>query len=320
MYFFSENDYDQVNDLSRFDRYDELFNNNLNDSNYYNAFNTENPFSFDRKNKLNLEEEEENSLNNKNITINSLKTKNSSEKKSKNNNSNIKPNSSNSPKSKTKTKIFTIREGPIFEIIKTNKKNLGRKRKGNNQNSKHNKYDGDNIIRKVKCFLINALLRIINSSIKTIQITKKEEKKKFFLLRINQKIIQNINIDYNLNFLKWTLRELFSNDIGKKYKKIKKSHNREIIQSLYKNNNYTKTTAILNITIKECLDYLSESNFNYELQGLEKEYQKKLDSFKKNGESEEYINLFKYYIKNFENYYNNKKKNKKNKKNDKERQ
>ena len=348
---FNEYDYIQDNDLYRLNSYD--FNNNLNNSNYYIAYGTENSCFLNFINPFEIKEG--NSLNSENFSIKSSKTKNTSEEKGKDNSSNIKPSSIISSKTKniseekgkdnisnikpssivsSKTinkskklnkKFFNISEGPIFEIIKINQKKLGRKRKGNNQNSKHNKYDGDNIIRKLKCFLVNALLEIINSSIeereeeepnkilKTKKIKNWSVNKKPFLLKIDQEIIHNINIDYNLNLLKLTLRELFSNDISKKYlKKFKKSYNREIIQSLYKDNNNTKTIGILNMTFKECLDYLSGSNFNNELQGLEIEYKKIIDSFKKDGESEEYINLFKYYIKNFENYYNNKRKTKKN--------
>ena len=100
---------------------------------------------------------------------NSLKTQNTSGEKAKNNNENIKPSSNissnNQKKSKKSKESITISEGPIYKIIKTNTRKLGRKRKGNNQNSKHNKYFGDNIIRKLKCHLINTLIRFINSSI-----------------------------------------------------------------------------------------------------------------------------------------------------------
>ena len=245
-------------------------------------------------------------------------------RKNKKNNENFKPSSNissnNQKKSKKSKESITISEGPIYKIIKTNTKKLGRKRKGNNQNSKHNKYFGDNIIRKLKCHLINTLIRFINSSIeegvnKIQKIKKCIINKKPFLLKVDQKIIGNTNIDYNLNLLKLTLKDLFSFDISEKYKNYEKSYNKKLIQYLYEKNNQIKTIGILNKTVKECLDHLIGTKYYNELQGLEKEFQNILNILKDNGESEEYTKLFIYYVKDFENYYKNKQNNKKNKNN-----
>ena len=104
-------------------------------------------------------------------------------------------NSYESNKNPSTNAITTkIREGPIFKISKTlknidNTKNannsnntkIGKKRK-NYKNGKHDKFCYDNLTRKVKSKLFEAILNILNSF----------KYKIFFFLKIKQNFILNI--------------------------------------------------------------------------------------------------------------------------------
>ncbi len=46
------------------------------------------------------------------------------------------------------------------------------------------------------------------------------------LVKIDQSIIGNIKVEYNINLLNLTLKEIFSQDITSKLKKFKKDYNK----------------------------------------------------------------------------------------------
>lgn len=230
----------------------------------------------------------------------------------------------NTPNSRKKTN-FTSKTSPIngtiFTIIKDCKKNnheaeeeeieiLGKKRNLNN-GGKHDKFSYDNMTRKFKNKFINSLISYTNGQIKPIEIENEKKKKKsvkMFLLKINQKIVKDINVITNQRLLNTKLIDLFSDDISTKMVNYGPDYNRKVIAQLKENEEkQTKVLSILDKTFLECLEHFRGSKYYEELAGLEKEYDNVINALKEDGENEDYLKVFKDFIGRFEVYYLTKK-------------
>lgn len=206
------------------------------------------------------------------------------------------------------------KDGLIFKITKEIKQNqniVGRKRK-DGMGGKHNKYCYDNVTRKLKTKLFESILNVLNISLQKVEIenTKKYSKKKLyskpFFLKINQDIIKDINVDNNNKLLKSTLKEIYSTDVSKKMENYGLDHNKNLIETIYKEQIQTKAIGILDRTLLECLEHFRGSKYYKELEGLEKEYKSVIENMKQN-EPDDYIEIFEDFVKRFEIYYGNKK-------------
>ena len=193
---------------------------------------------------------------------------------------------------------------------------LGRKKKNSGEIGKHTKYFEDNMIRKFKPYLKDALKDLINSNIKKNinfpdNIIAGQKYKKIEILNINQKQVMDTSVEMNRELLQKTIKEFFSVDISGNYSSYPKNFNEILMQELYKIENGEKVTCILEKTILESIKYfrndeeaLSDSKYSC-LKGLEKsfiDFKKKL--LKKN--NEEYTNHMIDLIKNFEDIFYNK--------------
>lgn len=287
---------------------EDLFINNIRNDNFDFVINKEKDF----KNESDIE----NYLNNKNEDrISTEKTNNFNFAE----NHIIKINEKNNTKKEESFKMTSIgnkitkfttkqkeKKDLIFGIekIKNNKKVLGRKRKKDNNiennKAKHNKYSIDNITRKINNKLFDSILNILNLSLN-------EERENEIFIKIEQKTIININVNYIKNLLKTKLKYIFSKNISKKYINYGLDHNKNLINKIYSENVYKKTISILEKTLFESLEHFRGSNYYPELAGLEKYYENLIKSFRINGETEKYINDFQKIAKTFEVIYNNKK-------------
>ena len=219
------------------------------------------------------------------------------------------------PKSdEEKTKLTKSIKGEIFEIVKEFEKKISKGRNSKfKMGGKHNKFSSDNIIRKIKSNLFDVILRYINASMKEeeVEIYEKNSKKiilsKPFLLKISQEIIKNINVEDNLDLLRSTLKEIFSNDVSKKVANHGLDKNKKLIEKIYEENKQKRAISILNMTFNQCLEQFRGSKKYKELDGLEKELQNVINDLKEKGESEEYISDFIDLVNTFEEYYMNKK-------------
>jgi len=203
----------------------------------------------------------------------------------------------------------------IFNIAK--KKKLGRKRKNCCLKGAHDKYAQDNMIKKVKGMVINStFLSFVNNSLieeetdSSAQIRKNNNKWKVnhtrTLFKIDQKIIEDVNREYNLNLLKLPLKEIYSNNISLKIKQKSENHNKKLIDEIYLNNQKKKTINILNMTLGQCMKHLSKKEYYPELKGLENEHEKIIKELKEKKETNEYIELFIDLLGRFEEIYKNK--------------
>ena len=204
-------------------------------------------------------------------------------------------------------------KGPF---IITKERKLGRKTKNCCQKGAHDKYSYDNMTKKLKQLLMNSILNFVNTTImEEEKETSAEKRKKDYkwkvnltpcLVKIDQNIIGNIKVEYNLNLLNLTLKEIFSQNITSKIKKLKKDYNKKIIDEISLNNQKEKTINILNMTLVQCIKHLTNQEYYPELQGLENEYEYIINKLKDSGETDEYIELFKDLFYRFEEFYKNK--------------
>ena len=192
------------------------------------------------------------------------------------------------------------KEVPILDGNKyeTNKSLLGRKKKNSNIKGKHNKYSGDNIIKKIKSNLLKNLAKLIN-----IRIRKIYNNNIGFGIYQKQLLIMNhrqvVNSKDNKLFMDKTLKEIFSDDISTKYISFSMSHNRDLVQELInekdeeKRNKFNK---LFNLTFFDCLRHFRGSEYFEELQGLDS-LDKILEKFE---DDQDYLHSFKYYCFNLE--------------------
>ena len=179
-----------------------------------------------------------------------------------------------------------------------NNYNLGKKRR----NGTSNKYSYDNITKKLKALLMKSILNFVNNSLKEEQMGKSK------LVKISENIIRNIYRENNLNLLCLTLKEIFSNDISLKIKRLDKNYNKKIIDEIYLNNKKEKIINILNMTLNQCIKHITKQEYYPELNGLENEYKNISNELKNLGETDEYIELFKDLFDRFEDFVKNKRK------------
>ena len=226
---------------------------------------------------------------------------------------------------KNSEKIFSItKEKKNLEIEKEKQKEeekeeeenqndfetLGKKRNLSN-GRKHDKFCYDNMTRKLKTKLFETILYCTNSSIEPIPVEnekKKKKIKKLFFLKINQKIIKDINVISNQKLLNDKLKDIFSEDVSSKMVNYGPDYNRKVINQLIENqSNQAKVLAFLERTFLECLEHFRGTKYYEELAGLEKEYDNVINGLRNSGETEEYIKLFKEFVGRFEIYYQTKK-------------
>ena len=196
----------------------------------------------------------------------------------------------------------------ILEISKVDGNSfLSQKRK------KKNKYKDINIIRKCKHLLLEKVLIFINSKIKKFY--NNNIRKGIFIKQfkpLNQKQKSESNIKFNQDFLNKTIKDIFSNDICGKYTNFPKDHNQKLMKDLLNENDLNIKdyfTNLFNLTFFQCLEHYRGTKFYNELNGIQL-FEEEINNYT----DIEYIEILKYYFKNYENIVNNKKSRKSKKK------
>ena len=154
---------------------------------------------------------------------------------------------------------------------------LGRRRRGeDNSNSVHTRYSDDNSRRKVKRIIITELQNFINLRIEYIygnDIGEGMLKKR--LMKLCQKQISDASIQFNLEFLNKTLREIFSENVTGRITNYSSDRNKEIIDELINDKDEIKRKyfeGLFSLTFLDCLKYFrDEQDFDIEyLRGFKK--------------------------------------------------
>ena len=128
------------------------------------------------------------------------------------------------------------------------KQKCGRKTtKGKNNGEVHDKYKGDNIIRKIKVHIIqDKIIKLINKYIKTKKLCKRK------LFKLYQDDVNSLKRKKNLIFMNTTLEEIYKNTkIANKYSSEKAKNNEKLIDEIYAKNELIEIQKILNLTFLE---------------------------------------------------------------------
>ena len=290
------NDNDNINSLSYY------LNNFINNGIELDEDNALSQANFENKENLNekLEKKESSS------SIASEKTKNSTK-------TNI-----NTKTNENKEKIFNISKQK-----KKDRKMLGRKRledKKETKAAKHTKFDFDNVVRKIKSNMFDALKNYLNQSLNEEEgeiIPKEKQRKRKIefntecFLKIEQDTVVNINVNENKKLLNITLREIFSRNVSDKVIKFSSyglEHNKYFIEQLRQNERKKRTNKILDMTFLQCLKHVrgDEGEYQETLRGLEKEFEYKINEMEEK-DGKEYVETFKGFLKDYEVLYEQKK-------------
>ncbi len=182
----------------------------------------------------------------------------------------------------------------LFVEKKEDNKNcniLGKKRERKSSALKkiHDKFEKANCIRKVKTYLFREILKFINRKI--------EEECRLMLNSDNEmKMIDKNSCKYCTNatiFIPKTIKEIFSNNVNAKFKKIQKDHNNNLFKRL-EDDKKVKVLKYINKGYNEYLKYFIGISKDVELKGMGT-----IDDLKRelSGDDEEYFDYLKKIIK-----------------------
>ena len=108
------------------------------------------------------------------------------------------------------------------------------------------------IIKKIKRQFIKSIIKYINQLY--INLLQKNKESKILIYKIIPDFCNASKKEDNNKYLSMTLRELFSSDLGRKFKTINKDYNKNIIEIIIQKNEPKEIIDLLNKTIKEAYE------------------------------------------------------------------
>ena len=110
-------------------------------------------------------------------------------------------------------------------------KNKGRHKKNDRRNdendeNKHDKFSEDNLMRKIKTYIFNTILNVLNKSLK-------DRSQKFF--KLEPKLNESMKKDLNEKLMNQKIKEIYiNNEISKRYKtETNCNNNINLIKKIY---------------------------------------------------------------------------------------
>ena len=177
------------------------------------------------------------------------------------------------------------------------KKKPGRENKNENIKDIHNKFNEDNIMRKIKVHILNQKIRnIFDNYFLALNLKKKK------LLKFEQKEIISLKKEENIKLMDTHLKDIYQKyNIGKKYTKRENNYNINLINEIYSENEYIDLQKMFDLTFFEFLEIYTNPIAEKELNEELKQKKKEIESFKR-------INFdgIKNWIEELENKYKNK--------------
>ena len=199
--------------------------------------------------------------------------------------------------------IFSLEKIAINKKCKFTTKKKGRKNKipsnsisqDNSStgitNNVHNKYSHDNIKRRIKAFVNNYIIILLNDLIK-----QKFNNINIKFLKMNIRVTKDIGIEYNRNLLNTPLREIIVN-VSNKYQN--KENNKNCIKFIEEQKDNEEIINILNMTYEQLyIKYLNSTKNDSLDNSFEAHKEKMLKIYGK-----EYFNKFVENSKNFIKYF-----------------
>ena len=181
----------------------------------------------------------------------------------------------------------------LFMVKKTGRKSKKMNQIKNNVNQKvHSKNNKDNLIRKIRIYLIKFTKDLLNNCIK-IDFGKNTSRK---IKGIIQELTSDITISFNIQFFNSSLERIFSNPLNKKYKNMLKNHNTiEIKKIREKKNEAPLTNELLDKNLIDIYNlFIQKGDYKYYYDRYGKDEKtlnldELLNTFKKNGQDDKYI-------------------------------
>lgn len=138
------------------------------------------------------------------------------------------------------TSVCSLTKNNKKQIFIIKKTRLGNKRNRNSNKKRktHTKESNDNIISNIKNKILNNLIDFINNKIKKL---KNSELMKLSLKNIDKTKIPISNKKNKLRLLNMTLKNIFSENVSERYKKLARNdpnykyHNKKCINKIYEN-------------------------------------------------------------------------------------
>ena len=136
----------------------------------------------------------------------------------------------------------------------------------------HNEFKFDNITNRLKNNLMKSFLSFINKKIEE-KYELSEEMKDLKLYVLNNSLASNSNIKFNRDLINMTLKEIFSNKVSTKCKKVSQDQNKNAINNLLNDKDEERRNyfnKIFNLKFIDVLKYLRGETEGLEiLEGLE---------------------------------------------------
>lgn len=179
-------------------------------------------------------------------------------------------------------------------IINIEEKPLGRRKEDGiySENAKHTKNNEDNIIRKIKTFIFQYILCLLNDSLI-------DKKKEFYPLETE--LNENLKKDLNVQLLDRTILDIYENSKLNERHKFRGDANKILIKKILEENVELKTIKILSMTYKDILEQIRERDSLMFLEEIRKKESRK----KKNTPQiiDSYLEKLKDLLYNYENWF-----------------
>ena len=151
----------------------------------------------------------------------------------------------------------------MIEKIDKKKKNMGRRKKKKIYRTKsiHNKFNKDNIVRKIKIHFLNAGIEYINKKYKEFNFLKLKPTKQKFLQKLEQKYTDYATKKEEKIFLSKKLSEVLSDSVSKRCKNHNIDYNERNIKKLLNKGEPKNLIEFLGKTIEDVYKlYICEGN------------------------------------------------------------
>ena len=202
-----------------------------------------------------LKKEDENDIISQNIFYSNEKEKEEKEEKEKETEENIEQlNIDNN----VDTKI----------IINLEEKKLGRRKEDEIycEKAKHTKFNEDNIMRKIKTFSFQYILRLLNDSLI-------DKNKEFYPLETE--LNENLKKDFNMELLDRTILDIYKNSKLNERHKFRGEANKNLIEKILEENVELKTIKILSMTFRDIIEQIKEKDSLIILEEIRKKESRK---------------------------------------------
>ena len=216
----------------------------------------------------------------------------------------IKTNSSNNKWNKINTKEKDIGENNLkksrkkhanekiflIEKIDKKKKHMGRRKKEKKYRTKacHDKFNKDNIVRKIKIHFLNAGIKYINKKYNEFQKLKLKPTKQKFLQKLQQKYTDYLTKKEEKIFLSKKLNEILSDTVSKRCKNHNQDYNKKNLKKLMSKGEPKNLIEFLDKTIEDVYkiyiseekDKIPEFNLKNDLSSIEEDMNEKGENYK----------------------------------------